>query len=692
MTFSPTVAGTYTGTITLMSAGADPVTISLSATATESGSSTGSSNEFVLISNASDFVEGDYIIVYNNGAMNTNIVNDRLQITTVEPVNDIITTDDAEIIWHIAPSGDYYTIYNAGVQKYAASTGAKNKAQLLADGSDDKSLWSVTTGATFNFTNKKNTDNGVNANLRRNGDYGFACYASTTGGALSLYKRSNASSSEKDDVTMSFSPESVEITMGETFTAPTLTTDPEGLTVTYSSSDTGVATVDATTGEVTLVAEGTVTITATFAGDASYNSGSASYEITVSAGDTPVPTDRFELVTDASTLEEGDDILIAYVNTDNDVVVVMGCQASNNRAATYDVTLNSDNTLTPGTEAQIITLREGSEGFLFDVGDGFLYASSSNRNLLQTTIEPDDNAMASIEIEENGDATIIFQGANTRKYLRYNPNNNNPIFSCYAEISSIRNLPQIYRRVPGAIPTVIIEDGSDSNSELIRDYVGETVNVVLNGRTLYKDGEWNTLCLPFDLDINGTILEDATVKLLDSSSYDNGTLVLNFLDDVLYLEAGRTYLVKWEDGENIVNPEFEDVFMTNETPMDFETDIVTLVGTYDRIEFPDEDRTLLIMGANSKLFYPDGTANTWVNACRGYFQLADGYACGEPVNGNGIKDFVLKFDGEEATGIIEVESNKGFTEEWYDISGRRLNGRPTHSGIYINNGKKIFIK
>ena len=39
------------------------------------------------------------------------------------------------------------------------------------------------------FVNKKNAANGVNDNLRNNGTYGFACYASTTGGALSLYKK-----------------------------------------------------------------------------------------------------------------------------------------------------------------------------------------------------------------------------------------------------------------------------------------------------------------------------------------------------------------------------------------------------------------------------------------------------------------------------------------------------------------------
>ncbi len=184
VTFQSATAGTFNGTVTLVSAGAEIVTVNLTATATLI------SNDFTLITSASEFVEGDYIIVYNNGAMKASVASNRLQYDEVTPSNDVITTEDDDIIWHIAPSGNYYTIFNAGQNKYAASTGTKNQAQLLASGTDDKSLWSVTTGATFDFTNKYNSAQNVNATLRRNTTYGFACYATQTGGALSLYKRS----------------------------------------------------------------------------------------------------------------------------------------------------------------------------------------------------------------------------------------------------------------------------------------------------------------------------------------------------------------------------------------------------------------------------------------------------------------------------------------------------------------------
>lgn len=67
---------------------------------------------------------------------------------------------------------------------------------------------------------------------------------------------------------------------GEDFTAPMLN-NPNSLTVTFESNDESVAMVNASTGEVTLVGEGTATITATFAGDDNYLPGKASYIIHV---------------------------------------------------------------------------------------------------------------------------------------------------------------------------------------------------------------------------------------------------------------------------------------------------------------------------------------------------------------------------------------------------------------------------
>ena len=136
-------------------------------------------DDYQLYSGA--LTEGDYLIVYENGAMKNTVANNRLDYSDVNPSNNVITTTDAAIVWHIAQSGDYWTLYNADVESYAAGTGAKNKAQMFEDGTDDKALWTVSGTETYEFVNKANEAAKVNKNLRRNGSYGFACYATSTG-------------------------------------------------------------------------------------------------------------------------------------------------------------------------------------------------------------------------------------------------------------------------------------------------------------------------------------------------------------------------------------------------------------------------------------------------------------------------------------------------------------------------------
>lgn len=135
-----------------------------------------------------ELVADDYLIYYDGNLLLAGVTDGRLDYQAdVEPVEGTISDPSKYAVWTLAKSGDYWTLYNAKTCMYAASTGAKNKAQLLADGADDKSLWTISDG--YEIVNKQNTTNGVNANLRFNSGYGFACYATGTGGALSLYKK-----------------------------------------------------------------------------------------------------------------------------------------------------------------------------------------------------------------------------------------------------------------------------------------------------------------------------------------------------------------------------------------------------------------------------------------------------------------------------------------------------------------------
>lgn len=85
--------------------------------------------------------------------------------------------------------------------------------------------------------------------------------------------------SKNKDLGLAFSEATALATIDEDFTPPTLA-NPNQLPVTYSSSDTNVATVN-DEGQITLVGPGVTTITANFAGNNIYEKGSVSYELTV---------------------------------------------------------------------------------------------------------------------------------------------------------------------------------------------------------------------------------------------------------------------------------------------------------------------------------------------------------------------------------------------------------------------------
>ncbi len=88
------------------------------------------------------------------------------------------------------------------------------------------------------------------------------------------------------DPEISFPETEYAAAIGEPFESPVASTISDGV-VTYSSSDETVATVDATTGEVTLVAQGTTVITAAVAATDTYLAGSASYTLTVTDPNAP---------------------------------------------------------------------------------------------------------------------------------------------------------------------------------------------------------------------------------------------------------------------------------------------------------------------------------------------------------------------------------------------------------------------
>ena len=265
---------------------------------------------------------------------------------------------------------------------------------------------------------------------------------------------------------------------------------------------------------------------------------------------------------------------------------------------------------------------------------------------------------------------------------------------------------------------VALADDAD-NTDAIATAASTTSNrVTLSGRKLYTDGDWNTLCLPFDVNyyyINSiyadfffSFLEnhscDAVVMELDTETdYDGHQTGFDDSDGTLYLyfrrvyaiEAGKPYLVKWTRRQGYVsNPVFYDKAFTSDvpTPVTSADGKVSFTGTYSAVALTPNDKSNLFLGAANKLYYPNAANNAdgnyYINACRAYFHIDLGTA-------SLARNIVLNF-GEETTSLNEESrmKNEEFATAtaWYTLDGRRLQGKPTKAGLYINAGKKIVIK
>jgi hypothetical protein len=231
-----------------------------------------------------------------------------------------------------------------------------------------------------------------------------------------------------------------------------------------------------------------------------------------------------------------------------------------------------------------------------------------------------------------------------------------------------------------------------------------SLTVTLKGRTLYKDGDWNTLCLPFDvssLTANGPLKGATAMELDTEGTYDTdkktgfdpatGTLTLNF-KSVTKIYNKKPYIIKWESGENIFEPSFSSIdgrhiktLTASNTGITSQDGYVTFCGTDRPVALTAGDKSNLYLGSNNKLYWP--TATKTIGAFRAYFDLADGATA---------REFVLNFgEDENTTGIISTTNFTNYTnsaDAWYDMQGRKLDGKPTAKGLYIVNGKKVVIK
>lgn len=257
------------------------------------------------------------------------------------------------------------------------------------------------------------------------------------------------------------------------------------------------------------------------------------------------------------------------------------------------------------------------------------------------------------------------------------------------------------------IPHVALADNAD-NSSLIATAAtsGETLDVTLVGRTLTKDGYWNTLCLPFAMtaeQIAASPLAGATIKTMDNSNTgtslsDAGALTLKF-NTVDAIEAGKPYIVKWETtGDNIVNPTFSNVTISSTTPTPVENydQKVTFVGQYSPFSIVANDALLgdnqghkneiIMMATQNNLGYSQTTRQLKCFRCHFYVPANDGELS--------ARSIVVDFGDGETTEIGTINNNRETiaNNQWYTLDGRKLTGKPTTKGVYIHNGRKEVVR
>ena len=230
----------------------------------------------------------------------------------------------------------------------------------------------------------------------------------------------------------------------------------------------------------------------------------------------------------------------------------------------------------------------------------------------------------------------------------------------------------------------------DENSTTPPTASGGAVDIRV--RRTINANSWSTICLPFAMtEAQTKEVFGNDVQLADFTGYETTEdadenivgITVNF-SNVTALEANHPYIIKVSSPvteftlDNVeVDPEEEP---TNAVIKRTKKQWSEMIGTYVA-ETEIEAQMLFISGGN--FWYSAGS--TKMKGYRAYFDFYDVLT---EVENAGVKMFV-NIDGEEETGIENVNVNDNPNGTIFDLSGRKLDKKP-QKGVYIVNGKKIL--
>ncbi|MCD7864241.1 MAG: DUF6273 domain-containing protein [Lachnospiraceae bacterium] len=210
----------------------------------------------------------------------------------------------------------------------------------------------------------------------------------------------------KADQSVSYSESTMTKHINDAAITNTLTQTIGDGTISYTSSDTTVATVNATTGEVTIVGAGSTTITATAASTGNYNEATASYTLTVTAHSYSEPSFTWS--------EDGKSCIVSFTCTDcNDVQTVTAtviskvktaATATENGVTIYTATVTFDSVDYTATKELADISATGSTGS-DDSDETESTDTESSADSETTTTE--DVAVATISAETGDNSQVV---------------------------------------------------------------------------------------------------------------------------------------------------------------------------------------------------------------------------------------------------------------------------------------------
>lgn len=178
-------------------------------------------------------------------------------------------------------------------------------------------------------------------------------------------------------------------------------------------------------------------------------------------------------------------------------------------------------------------------------------------------------------------------------------------------------------------------------------------------RTLYKDGYFNTLCLPFDLaSLDGTPLAGGELYEFISATAEGENLLEINISPVPgnIVEAGKPYLIRWANtGEVLTTLVFKGVTVTTSTGQSV-GEGVQFVGHIGMEQIEYENHYNLFLGENNQLYWPinDGTI---MKGFRAYFAIPTGGSTPAPVRRGTPARLSIRSNVPTSVSSIQEQSN-----------------------------------